>query len=124
MQDLFRHSLRISNDERSGRSEQGVEMCASDWRTPSFLPDLRKTPRITGKEFVCRFRCTVGDIAQRMNADLELIWRVSRAQPRVTVAFDQRPEAVRFPADDRSHQWEPKHAGTNRPAGCASDTQL
>src|SRR5436190_19805035 len=103
MQDLFRHSLRISDNERSGRSEQGVEMCASDGRPAAFLADLRKTSRITGKEFVCRFRCTVGDIAQRMNADLELIWRVSCAQTRFTVAIDQRPETVRFPADDGDH---------------------
>src|SRR2546430_5679985 len=103
MQDLFRDSLWISDNERSGRSEQGVEMCASDWRPAAFLPDLRKTSRITGKEFFCRFRCTVGDIAQRMNAALELIWRVSRAHPRFTVAVDQRPKRVRSPADDRDH---------------------
>src|SRR5438874_9213362 len=103
MQDLFRHSLRISDNERSGRSELGVEMCASDGRPAAFLPNLRKTSRVTGKEFVCRFRCTVGDIAQRMNANLELIWRVSRAQPRVTVAVDQWPKTVRFPADDGDH---------------------
>src|SRR5436309_15932995 len=103
MQDLFRHSLRISDNERSGRSELGVEMCASDWRPAAFLPDLRKTSRITGKEFVCRFRCAVGDIAQRMNADLELIWRVSRAQTRFTVAVDQWPKTVRLSADDRNH---------------------
>src|SRR5438552_17339047 len=110
MQDLFRHGLRISDNERSGRSEQGVEMCASDWRPAAFLPDLRKTSRITGKEFVCGFRCTVGDIAQRMNANLELIWRVSRAQPRVTVAVDQWPQAARFAADDRDPQRQREHA--------------
>src|SRR5438132_7676454 len=102
MQDLFRHSLRIADDERTGRSKLGVKMCASDWRPAAFLPDLRKTSRITGKEFVCRFRCAVGHIAQRMNADLELIWRMSGAQPRVAIAVDQWPEAVRFPADDRN----------------------
>src|SRR2546421_3069205 len=103
MQDLFRHSLRISNDERSGRSEQGVEMCASDWRPPSFLPDLRKTSRITGKEFVCRFRCTVGDIAQRMNADLELIWRMADAQTSLAVTVNQCPKTMRFASDDGDH---------------------
>src|SRR5438270_3879961 len=103
MQDLFRDGLRISDNQRSGRSEQGVEMCASDWRPAALLPDLRKTSRITGKEFVCRRRCTVGDIAQRMNANLELIWRVSGAQTGVMVAVDQWPEAVRFSADDRHH---------------------
>src|SRR6266567_2683405 len=103
MQDLFRDGLRISYEQRSGRSEQGVEMCASDWWPAAFLPDLRKTSRIIGKEFVCRFRCTVGDIAQRMNANLELIWRVSRAQPRFTVAINQWPKPVRFAADDGNH---------------------
>src|SRR5437764_10858936 len=103
MQDLFRDRLRISYEQRSSRSEQGVEMCASDWRPAAFLPDLRKTSRITGKEVVCRLCRTVGDIAQRMNTHLELIWRVSRAQTRVTVAVDQWPEAVRFPADDGNH---------------------
>src|SRR6266568_7239582 len=101
MQDLFRDSLRISDHERSGRSEQGVEMCASDWRPAAFLPNLRKTSRITWKEFVCRFRCTVRGIAQRMNADLELIWRVPGAQPRFAVAVDQWPKTVRLATDDR-----------------------
>src|SRR2546426_7887013 len=103
MQDFFRDSLRISYEQRSGRSEQGVEMCASDWRPAAFLPDLRKTSRITWKEFVCRLCRTVGNISQRMNANLELIRRASRAQPRFTVAVDQWPEAVRFSADDRNH---------------------
>src|SRR6266576_1646931 len=79
-QDFFCDGFRISYEQRSGRSELGVEMCASDWRPAAFLPDLRKTSRITGKEFVCRLCRTVGDIAKRMNADLELIWSVSRAQ--------------------------------------------
>src|SRR5947209_9116481 len=123
MQDLFRDSLRISDNERSGRSELGVEVGASDWRPAAFLPDLRKTACITGKEFVCRFRCTVGDTPQRMNANLELIWKVSRAQSRFTVAIDQWPKTVRFPADDGDHYWEPEHAGANKRAGCASDTE-
>src|SRR6266705_1038055 len=58
-----------------------------------------------------------------MNANLELIWRVSRAQSCFAVAIDQWPEAVRFPADDRNHQWEPEHAGANKRAGRASDTE-
>src|SRR5437773_10239273 len=103
MQDLFRDGLRVSDNERSSRPKQGIVMCTSDWRPAAFLPDLRKTSRITGKEFVCRFRCPVGDIAQRMDANLELIWRVSRAQPRFTVAVDQWPKTVRFPADDGDH---------------------
>src|SRR5438876_6589389 len=103
MQDLFHDSLRISDNERSGRSEQGVEMCASDWRPAAFLPDLRKTSRITGKEFVCRFRCTVGDIAQRMDAHLELIRRVPSAQTSLAVTVDQWPKTVRFASDDGDH---------------------
>src|SRR5438128_11667736 len=103
MQDLFRDSLRISYEQRSGRSELGVEMGASDWRPTAFLPDLRKTSRITGKESVCRFRCTVGDIAQRMNAHLELIWRMAGAQTSLAVTVDQWPEAVRFASDDGDH---------------------
>src|SRR6266478_7230239 len=58
-----------------------------------------------------------------MNANLELIWKVSRAQSRFTVAIDQWPKTVRFPADDGDHYWEPEHAGTNKRAGCASDTE-
>src|SRR2546430_13959848 len=103
MQDFFRDNLRIGDNERAGWSEQGVEMCASN-RWPSAFPaNLRKASRITGKEFVCRFRCTVGDIAQRMDANLELIWRVSRAQPRFAVAVDQWPETMRLAADDGDH---------------------
>src|SRR6266516_3020192 len=103
MQDLFRDGFRISYEQRSGRSELGVEVRASHW-WPSALPaNLSEALRIAGKKLVFGRRRTVGDIAQRMNANLELIWRVSRAQPRVTVAVDQWPEIVRFPADDRDH---------------------
>jgi len=38
-----------------------------------------------------------------MNANIELIWRVSRAQSRFTVAVDQRPKTVRLATDDRDH---------------------
>src|SRR6266571_5119900 len=58
-----------------------------------------------------------------MNANLELIWRGSRAQSRFTVAVDQWSKAVRFPADDGYHQWEPEHAGANKRARCASYTE-
>src|SRR5712664_394641 len=58
-----------------------------------------------------------------MNANLELIWRVSRAQSRFTVAIDQWPKTVRFPADDGDHQWEPEHAGANKRARRASDAE-
>src|SRR5258707_12722755 len=58
-----------------------------------------------------------------MDANLELIWRVSRAQPRFTVAIDQWPKTVRFPADDGDHEWDPEHAGANKRARCASDTE-
>src|SRR6266581_668877 len=101
MQDLFRDSLRISDNERSGRSELGVEVRASH-RWPSALPaNLSEALRIAGKKLIFSPRRTVGDVAQRMNANLELIWRVSRAQPGITVAVDQRPKTVRFAADDR-----------------------
>src|SRR5438552_18904037 len=100
MQDLFRDGLRISDNERSGRSEQGVEMCASDWRPAAFLPDLRKTSRITWKEFVCRLCRTVGDIAQRMNANLELIWRISSAQTGLTILIDQWSKPMRLASED------------------------
>src|ERR1700736_1877642 len=58
-----------------------------------------------------------------MNANLELIWRVSRAQPSFTVAIDQWPKAVRFSADDRNHYSEPEHAGPTTRARRASDTE-
>src|SRR5690242_8232803 len=58
-----------------------------------------------------------------MNANLQLIRRVSRAQSRFTVAIDQWPKTVRFPADDGDHEWEPEHAGTNKRARRASDTE-
>src|SRR5439155_17455069 len=123
MQDLFRDRLRISDNERTGRSEQGVEMCARDWRPAAFLPDLRKTSRITGKKLVFGRRRTVGDIAQRMNANLELIRRMAGAQTSLAVTVDQWPKSVRFPTDNRDHQRQPEHAGANKRARRASDTE-
>src|SRR5260370_31753647 len=78
MQDLFRDRFRISDNERSGRSKLGVEMCASDWRPAAFLPDLRKTSRVTGKEFVCRFRCTVRseEHTSELQSHLNLVCRL------------------------------------------------
>src|SRR5439155_16190343 len=45
------------------------------------------------------------------------------AQSRFTVAVEQWPETVGFPADDRDHQWEPEHAGANKRARRASDAE-
>src|SRR6184192_1979890 len=58
-----------------------------------------------------------------MNADLELTWRVSRAQTCFTVAVDQWPKTVRFPTDDGDHQRQPEHAGANKRARRASNTE-
>jgi hypothetical protein len=56
--------FRISHEERSGGSEQGVEVCPGNWRPAAFLADLRKALRITGKEVAGRLRRTLGDVTQ------------------------------------------------------------
>src|SRR6266699_969453 len=123
MQDLFRNRFRIADEERTGRSELGVEVRASH-RWPSALPaNLSEASRIAGKELVFGRRRSIGDIASRMNADLELLWRMAGAQTSPVVAIDQRPETVRLAADNRDHQRQPEGAGANERAGRAADTK-
>src|SRR5438477_646729 len=52
-----------------------------------------------------------------MNADLELLRRMAGAQTSPAVAIDQRPEAVRLPADNRDHQRQPESGGENDSRG-------
>src|SRR5436190_9689978 len=58
-----------------------------------------------------------------MDAHLELIWRVPCAQPGLAVAVDQWPKTVRLATDNGDHKGQPEHAGANKRARCASDTE-
>ena len=58
-----------------------------------------------------------------MDANLELIRRVSRAQTRFAITVDQWSKTVRLAADDRDHQGQPERAGANQGAGRAADTK-
>src|ERR1700736_5848842 len=58
-----------------------------------------------------------------MNANLELLWRMSGAQTSLAVAIDQRPKPERLAANDRNHQRQPEHAGANEGARSASDPE-
>src|SRR6202011_529381 len=58
-----------------------------------------------------------------MNANLELLWRMSGAQTSLAVAIDQRPKPERLAANDRNHQRQSEHAGANKGARRASDPE-
>src|SRR5260370_8915566 len=58
-----------------------------------------------------------------MNANLELIWRVSSAQSRLAVSVDQWSKAVRFAADDRNHERQAENASANKRTRRASDPE-
>src|SRR5205823_6642443 len=103
-----RDRFRIADEERSGRSEEGVELCTSDWRPAAFLADLGKAARITGKEFIGRLLRAISDVAQRVDTHLELAWRMAGAQTGPAVAVDQRPKTVRLAPNDRDHKRQPE----------------
>ena len=54
---------------------------------------------------------TTTTIAERMDADLQTIERMSVSLTGFAIQIDQRPEAPRFAADDRDHQGQSEGAG-------------
>jgi hypothetical protein len=115
--------LPVIHEQCAGWTAQRVKLCARDGRPPAFPAEFGKTFCIAGKELVRCRHARVRDVAQRMDADLELIESMAGTLAGFAVEIDQWTEAAPFAPDDGDHQGQPQRSGPNEGSRGSADSQ-
>src|SRR6266852_8180645 len=92
VKDLFRDRFSVADQQRAGRSAQGVKLSACGGRPAAFLPDFGKGVRIAWKEYFCGFVRGVREKADGMKTHGELLRRMTGATPSLAIEVYKRPE--------------------------------
>ena len=122
VKDLFRDRFSIADQQRAGRSAQGVKLSACSGRPASFLADFGKSVRIAWKEYFCGFVRGVREKADGMKAYGELLGRMTGAAASLAIEVYKRPKASGLTPDDGNHERKSEHSCANERFGRATDT--
>src|SRR6185295_635949 len=120
---LLSDLLRIPDQQRAVRPSLGIEPGAGRGRPATLLADVGESTGVAGEELVGGFLRGLRDVPERMDPDLQSIRRVSVLVTRFSIQIDQGPEAPRFAADDRDHQWQSESPGTGEGLRSSADPQ-
>src|SRR5467141_1330551 len=122
IKDLFRDLFSVVDQQRAGRSAQGVELSACGSGPAAFLADFGKSVRIAWKEYFRGLVSGVCEKANRMKTYGKSLGGMAGAAPSLAVEVYERTEAFRLTADYRHHKRKSEHAGANEGFGGAADT--
>src|SRR6202158_4331452 len=122
IKDLFRDGFGVADQQRAGRSAQGVELSACGGWPAAFLADFGKGVRIPWIEY---FRGFVGGVCEKANGMKtygKSLGGMTGAAPSFAVEVYEWAEAFRLTADDRDHKRKSEYACAHERFGRASDT--
>src|SRR5258705_10830768 len=122
IKDLFRDRFSIADQQRAGRSAQGVELSACGSGPAAFLADFGKGVRIAWKEYFRGFVGASREKANRMKTYSKALGRMTGAAPSFAVKVNEWTETFRLAADYRHHKRKSEHACANEGFGRAADT--
>ena len=122
VKDLFRDRFSVADQQRAGRSAQGVELSACGGWPAAFLADFGKRVRIAWKEYFRGFVRGVCEKANGMKTYGKLLGRMTGAAPSLAVEVYKWAEASGFTADDGHHERKSEHSCANERFGRAADT--
>jgi hypothetical protein len=117
------YGFRIADKERAGGATQGFELVASDRRPAAFLTDPGERFCVAREEVVGGLLVSVGNVAEGVDADFELLGGVTGTLTGYTVEVNKRAEAMRFAANDSDHERQAESSGTDKGLGCTSYAQ-
>ncbi len=98
------YGFGVADDEGSGGAAEGFELGAGDWGPAALFADLGEGFGVAGEEVVGGLLVGVGDVAEGVDADFELLGCVACAVAGFAVEVDEGAEAVGFAADDGDHE--------------------
>ena len=113
----------LTDHQRPGWAAQGVEVGAGGWRPAALFADLGEGVGVAGKEFVRCLFGGVGNVADGVDADLQLFAGMAGALASFVVEIDERAKAVRLAADDRNHERKSERAGAGKRLGRSADAE-
>src|SRR5580692_518151 len=122
VKDLFRDRFSIADQQRAGRSTQGVELRACGGRPAAFLANFGKGVGIAWKEYFRGFVRVSSEKAHGMKTYCKSLGRMSSAAPSLAIEVYEWTEAPRFTADYGHHKRKSEHACANEGFGCSADT--
>src|SRR5207302_7394513 len=112
-----------TDDQCPARAALRVEVGAGDSAPATLFAGLAHAINITGTELLnclLQRRC---DVADGVNADFELVGRISRPPAGLTVQVHERTEATRISTDDRNHQRQSECTGSREGARRSPNAQ-
>ena len=113
VQYFLRDSFGVADQERTGGSAHGVELCPGSWGPAAFLADLGERVRVSGIKVVGRLLGGVSQEADGVKTHDEFIGGVTGAAACLAVEIDQRAESFGFATDDGDHEGESEHTGAS-----------
>src|SRR5229473_7279236 len=122
VKDLFCDRFSVADQQRAGRSADGVKLSACGGRPAAFLADFSKSVRIAWKEYFCGFIRCVREKADGMKTYGKSLGRMTSATPSLAIELYKRPEASGLTADDGNHERKSEHSCANERFGRAADT--
>src|ERR1700680_4369450 len=122
IKDLFRDCLSVTDQQRTGRSAQGVELSACGGWPAAFLADFGECVRIAWIEYFRGFVSGISEKANGMKTHSKSLGGMTGAAPSFTVEVYEWAEAFRLTADNSHHKRKSEHACTNEGFGGAADT--
>jgi len=121
LEELGGYGFGVADHECSAGAAEGFELAAGDGRPAALFAYLGEGVGIAGEEVVCGLLVGVGDVAEGVDADFELLGCVAGALAGFAVEVDEGAEAVGLAADDGDHERQAECAGADEGLGGASD---
>src|ERR1700730_19177348 len=122
VKDLFRDCFSVADQQRAGRSAQGVELSARGGWPPAFLADFGKRVRGAWIEYFRGFVSRICEKAHGMKAYSKPLRRMTGVAPSLAIEVYEWAEALRLTANYGHHQRTSEHHCANEGCGCAADT--
>src|SRR5580704_6293763 len=121
VKDLFRDRFSVANQQRTGRSAQGVELSACGGWPAAFLSDFGKRVRIARKEYISGFFRGAREKSDGVKTYSKSLGGMTRAAPGLAVKVYEWAEAFGLTADYGHHKRKSEHTRTNEGFGGAAD---
>jgi len=122
IKDLFRDRFSVADQQRAGRSAQGVVLSACGGWPAAFLTDFGKGVRIAWKEYFRGFLRASCEKANGMKTYSKSLRGMTGAAPGLAVEVYEWAEASRLAADYCHHKRKSEHACANERFRSAADS--
>ena len=120
-EELFGDGFGVADEESAGGATLGVELRPGSGGPATLFADVGEGAGVAGEEVVGGLLGGVGDVAEGVDADAELLGGVACAVAGLAVEVDEGAEAAVFASDDGDHEGETEDSGAGERGRRAAD---